>query len=192
MGKINERGAGRKPALSKEQLHEIKKRRNSGESVTALAKEYGISRQALSGYLNKKNPDEELICRTIRKWAQLNQRFRNINIRDYTMRMDFMCGNECCTEILIDFREQKIETDNLLHRAFGIKAKPTWEDFEEFLESRCFPRTREGISLILEDLELDFYDPLSIIEKTQGRMAEDAQWIKIWYMVPEKEQSEND
>ena len=29
-------------------------------------------------------------------------------------------------------------------------------------------------------------------EKTQGRMAEDAQWIKIWYMVPEKEQSEND
>lgn len=191
MGKINERGAGRKPALSKEQLSEIRKRRNEGESVTALAKEYGISRQALSTYLNKKDSGEELICRTIRKWAQLNQRFRNINVKDYIMRMDFMCEEECCTEILIDFTEQKIaiqnETDNLLHRAFGIKAKPTWEDFEEFLESRCFPRTREGISLILEDLELDFYDPLSIIEKTQGRMAEDAQWIKIWYLVPEKE-----
>lgn len=191
MGKINERGAGRKPALSKEQLSEIRKRRNEGESVTALAKEYGISRQALSTYLNKKDFGEELICRTIRKWAQLNQRFRNINVKDYIMRMDFMCEEECCTEILIDFREQKIaiqnETDNLLHRAFGIKAKPTWEDFEEFLESRCFPRTREGISLILEDLELDFYDPLSIVEKTQGRMAEDAQWIKIWYLVPEKE-----
>lgn len=191
MGKINERGAGRKPALSKEQLSEIRKRRNEGESVTALAKEYGISRQALSTYLNKKDSGEKLICRTIRKWAQLNQRFRNINVKDYIMRMDFMCEEECCTEILIDFREQKIaiqnETDNLLHRAFGIKAKPTWEDFEEFLESRCFPRTREGISLILEDLELDFYDPLSIVEKTQGRMAEDAQWIKIWYLVPEKE-----
>lgn len=194
MGRVNERGAGRKPALSKEQLTEIKKRRNKGESVTALAKEYGISRQALSGYLNKKNSDEELVCRTIRKWAQLNQHFRNIDVKDYIMRMDFMCEDECCTEILIDFREQKIaiqnETDNLLHRAFGIKAKPTWEDFEEFLESRCFPRTREGISLILEDLELDFYDPLSIVEKTQGRMAEDAQWIKIWYLIPEDVQNE--
>lgn len=194
MGRVNERGAGRKPALSKEQLTEIKKRRNKGESVTALAKEYGISRQALSGYLNKKNSDEELVCRTIRKWAQLNQHFRNIDVKDYIMRMDFMCEDECCTEILIDFREQKIaiqnETDNLLHRAFGIKAKPTWEDFEEFLESRCFPRTREGISLILEDLELDFYDPLSIVEKTQGRMAEDAQWIKIWYLIPEDVQND--
>lgn len=189
MGKVNERGAGRKPALSKEQLNEIKKRRDKGESVTALAKEYGISRQALSGYLNRKDSDLEIICRTIGKWAQLNQRFRNVNVRDYTMRMDFMCKDECCTEILIDFKEQKIaiqnKTDDLLHRAFGIKAKPTWEDFEEFLESRCFPRTREGLSLILEDLGLDFYDPLSIIEKTRGRMAEDAQWLKIWYFVPE-------
>lgn len=191
MGKINERGAGRKPALSKEQLEEIKKRRNKGERVTALAKEYGISRQALSGYLNKKESDTEIICRTLRKWAQLNQQFRNVNVREYTMRMDFMWEDECCTEILIDFREQKVaiqnETDDLLHRAFGIKAKPTWEDFEEFLESRCFPRTREGISLILEDLELDFYDPLSIVEKTRGRMAEDAQWLKIWYLAPEEE-----
>lgn len=189
MGKVNERGAGRKPALSKEQFNEIKKRRDKGESVTALAKEYGISRQALSGYLNRKDSDLEIICRTIGKWAQLNQRFRNVNVRDYTMRMDFMCKDECCTEILIDFKEQRIaiqnKTDDLLHRAFGIKAKPTWEDFEEFLESRCFPRSREGISLILEDLGLDFYDPLSIIEKTRGRMAEDAQWLKIWYFVPE-------
>ena len=51
----------------------------------------------------------------------------------------------------------------------------------EFLEERCFPRTRGHMRLILEDLGLDFYDPLSIIEKTQGRMAEDFQWIKITY-----------
>ena len=185
MGKVNERGAGRKPALSKEQLNEIKKRRDKGESVTALAKEYGISRQALSGYLNRKDSDLEIICRTIGKWAQLNQRFRNVNVRDYTMRMDFMCKDECCTEILIDFKEQKIaiqnKTDDLLHRAFGIKAKPTWEDFEEFLESRCFPRTREHLRLVLKDLGLDSYDPLAIVERTKGRMAEDMQWIAITY-----------
>lgn len=35
------------------------------------------------------------------------------------------------------------------------------------------------MKLILEDLNLPFYDPFMIIEKTQGRMAEDNCWIKI-------------
>lgn len=186
MAKLNERGAGRKKLLSEEQLQKIKERHKAGESVTALAKEYGISRQALSGHLNRSETDMEQICRTIRQWAKLNPRFRGIDTADYTMRMDFMCEEECCTVILINFKEQKIaiqnETDEILHRAFGIKAKPTWKDFEEFLESRCFPRTREGLRFILDDLGLDFYDPLTIIERTKGRMAEDLQWIKITYL----------
>ncbi len=33
--------------------------------------------------------------------------------------------------------------------------------------------------LVLKDLDLPFYDPFMIIEKTQGRMAEDNFWIKI-------------
>lgn len=77
------------------------------------------------------------------------------------------------------------ETDEMIHRAFGIKAKPTWEDFEEFLESRCFPRTRDGLRMILDDIGLDFYDPLAIVEKTKGRMAEDFQWMKFTYFRPE-------
>lgn len=85
--------------------------------------------------------------------------------------------------ILVNRKEEKIavinETDDLLHRAFGIKAKPDWEDFEKLLESRCFPRTREDIDLILEDLELETYDPFAIVERTGGRMAEDRQWFKI-------------
>lgn len=35
------------------------------------------------------------------------------------------------------------------------------------------------MKLILEDLDLPFYEPLMIIEKTQGRMAEDHFRIKI-------------
>lgn len=35
------------------------------------------------------------------------------------------------------------------------------------------------MKLILRDLELPFYDPLMIIEKTEGRMAEDHFWIRI-------------
>ena len=188
MGRTNERGAGRKPMLTQENVAEIKRRKDQGETLTALAKEYGVSRQTLSGYLNRKDLKTEQICNTIRKWAELNHRFRGVNTVDYTMRMDFMCEDECCTMILVDFKNARIEvvntTDELIHRAFGIKAKPTWEDFMEFLESRCFPRTRDHLRLVLKDLGLDFYDPLAIVEKTKGRMAEDFQWLKITYLDP--------
>ena len=48
-----------------------------------------------------------------------------------------------------------------------------------FLESRCVPRQRDGLSHYLAELGLDRYDPLEIIRKTAGRMAEDHFWIKI-------------
>lgn len=35
------------------------------------------------------------------------------------------------------------------------------------------------MKLILKDLGLPFYDPIMIIEKTEGRMAEDDFWIRI-------------
>lgn len=179
----NERGAGRKPALSAVQVSRIRERHDAGETVTALAKEYGISRQVLSGYLNQSNEKEKENYNTVKSWERLNRSFGDINPTDYTIRMEYMCGEDCCSVILVNTEDEKIEvineTDNLLHRAFGIKAKPTWADFEDFLKSRCFPETREDIDVILEDLELEDYEPLAIVERTGGRMAEDLQWIKI-------------
>ena len=43
---------GRKPSLSDEKAAELRKRVADGEQKTALAKEYGISRATLYGYLN--------------------------------------------------------------------------------------------------------------------------------------------
>lgn len=181
----NERGAGRKPALSAEDVKIIRERHETGATVTALAKEYGISRQVLSGYLNQNNDKEKENYNTAKSWERLNKAFQGINAAEYTMRMEFMCGEDCCSVILVNRAEEKIavmnETDDLLHRAFGVKVKPDWADFEEFLESRCFPRTREDVDLILEELELDEYDLFAIVERTGGRMAEDCQWLKIRY-----------
>ena len=55
-------------------------------------------------------------------------------------------------------------------------SKPTVERWEE---SRCFPESRDKMKLILKDLGLPFYDPIMIIEKTEGRMAEDNFWVRI-------------
>ena len=35
------------------------------------------------------------------------------------------------------------------------------------------------MKLVLQDLGLPYYDPLLIVEKTEGRMAEDEFWIRM-------------
>ncbi|MED9969369.1 MAG: hypothetical protein UFA98_05070 [Ruminococcus sp.] len=49
----------------------------------------------------------------------------------------------------------------------------------EFLEERCIPRTRDGLKYYLDAIGVDEYNPFEIIKKTQGRMAEDHQWIEL-------------
>ena len=187
----NERNAGRKPSLNQEQLAEIRRRQSGGETITGLAREYGVSRQTLSAYLNAPDDDVmENIYRTYKRWAVLNREFRkDCQLQDYVLRMEYMCEDELCSVILVDFMREKVEvinkTDEVIHQAFGAKARPDWEDFEYFLESRCFPRSRDHMKSILRDLGLDNYDPLAIIEKTGGRMAEDKQWVKMAYYRPD-------
>lgn len=68
---------------------------------------------------------------------------------------------------------------NPVKTAFGNNAFPSWEDFQNFLEERCIPKERDGMREYLEALCLDEYDPLQIICKTKGRMAEDSQWLEV-------------
>ena len=188
----NARNAGRKPSINDSELEIIKTKRENGAPVTQLAEEYGVSRQTMSGYLNRNETNDynELIYKTYKKWVEINRDFRkSFRMQDYLLRMEFMCEDELCSSILVNFKDKEIKvvnhTSDVIHQAFGVKAKPDWEDFEYFLESRCFPRGRDYMKDILRDLELDSYDPLAIIEKTKGRMAEDKQWIRLKYYRPE-------
>ena len=99
------------------------------------------------------------------------------------MRLWYMYKSEVCTVIDVDERLKMVKIHNFTrrdqYRAFGRLEAPTFEEYEEFLESRCFPRSRDKMKLILKELDLPFYDPLLIIEKTGGRMAEDEFWIRI-------------
>jgi len=92
-------------------------------------------------------------------------------------------GDDLCSTIYADFTEQKLVVENrpvsLIKTAFGNTPLPDWEDFQRFLTERCIPRDRAGLREYLEALGLDGYDPLAIIERTGGRMAEDQQWLTI-------------
>ena len=97
------------------------------------------------------------------------------------IRMWYMHEQQPCTLIDADPTRQTVHiwnyTDNLQFRAFGKTEKPSYEDYEAFLESRCFPRSRDKVKLMLREMDIPMYDPMLIIEKTKGRMAEDNFWI---------------
>lgn len=94
-----------------------------------------------------------------------------------------MCKNEVCTIIDVDERFRNVQiynyTKDIFKRAFGVIDSPTFEQYEEFMESRCFPGDRDKMGVMLEKLNIPFYDPVLIIEKTQGRMEEDDFWLRI-------------
>ena len=118
----NPRKAGRKKKFTAEDVQTIRSLIEDGMTVNEVAERFQTSRQVIGRYLNEK-PAE-----------------------DYTLRMTYMYQQHPCTIIDVDFLNQRVmvqnKTKDMLHRAFGVIEKPTWNDFELFLKERCFPATR--------------------------------------------------
>ena len=164
--KKNTRNAGRKRKASDEDIRKMRTKRNAGASMQELARKFRISRQTVERYLNTSIGDG---C---------------------TMRLTYMFRRQPCTVIDVNFLDRKVviqnKTDDILHRAFGVIKDPTWNDFENFLRDRCFPQTRGNCKELLQEMDLRDYDPLKIVEKTRGRLADDEMWLRLRYH-PRKE-----
>lgn len=162
---VNRRGAGRKPKIKEADAKAMQEQYAEGTSIEQIAKDFHVTRPTVYKYINAR-----------KGWEEDNY---------VKLRMDFMYEDDICSVIDVDFKNQKIyvenRTDKVILRAFGVNRHPDWEDFQYFLESRCFPRTRCQAKEILRANGMDFYDPLQIIEKTEGRMAEDHHWIRLHY-----------
>lgn len=96
-------------------------------------------------------------------------------------RLRYYDGETPCTTIIADETAQMLcvqnHVDNVVKTAFGNNPAPSWTDFQQFLEERCVPRARAGLRDYLDTIGVDGYDPAQIVKKTEGRMAEDDQWI---------------
>ena len=167
-----------------------------GKDLKALRKKLGVTQAEFAGLAN-------ISVKTIERWeisdkpitgpvvtlVELLNRHPHlmgeliVPEKIYDLRLWYMCKDMPCTLIDVDERNRKIRIqnymDNCMMKAFGVKEHPTFDDYEEFLKSRCFPETRDKMKLVLKELDLPFYDPLMIIEKTKGRMAEDDFWVLI-------------
>lgn len=99
------------------------------------------------------------------------------------MHIFYYDGETLCTRIAVDCTDQTLvvenDVSNVIKTAFGRNEMPTWADLQSFLEERCIPRGRAGLREYLETIGIEEYDPLAIIEKTSGRMAEDDQWLNV-------------
>ena len=117
-----------------------------------------------------------LIIEILRRMPQLEQEYA-LPKKETPIRLKYYYRNMLCTVIDVNEIEQRVYirnyTDNLLYRAFGKNENPTFSDYEEFLESRCFPKSRDKMKLMLKEYDIPFYDPFLIVEKTGGRMEED-------------------
>ncbi|MBQ8325966.1 MAG: helix-turn-helix domain-containing protein [Lachnospiraceae bacterium] len=165
---------------------EIKEIRNRlGLTQKEFAKLIHCSKPSVERWERSREPISGPVVLLLQMLNRYPEYVQSIKVPDrvYPLRMWYMHNQSVCTLIDIDEKNRKIRivnyTDNLMFRAFGKEETPDYDMYLEFIESRCFPKTRDKMKLILKDLDLPFYDPFLIIEKTQGKMAEDDFWIKI-------------
>ena len=97
--------------------------------------------------------------------------------------LEYYDKDKLCTRIYADFSDKTVKVENFtehtIKTAFGKKAHISWEDFEAFLEERCISKNRDGLKEYLDAIGLYSFEPMEIIKTTQGKMAEDEQWIKV-------------
>ena len=150
---------GRKNKLTETDVKNAIEMQKNGKTTAEIAQTFNVSRQTISKYLNK----------------PLNG--------NYVMRLDFMFRQKVCTEIYVNLADKIIKivnrTNDIMKRAFCINENPDWNDFEQFLEERCFPKSRAFRKTILKKIGADGYDTLQILEKTDGRTAEDNQYVRF-------------
>lgn len=167
----------------------------TGENIKKIRKELGLTQKEFAQFIQCSKP-------TVERW-ELSQQVKGPVVllleclKEYPdiygklcvpekvlpIRLWYMHEATPCTLIDVDEVNKQIQiknfTDNILFRAFGKEENPDYNQYQEFLKSRCFPESRDKLKLLLRELDLPFYDPFLIIEKTDGRMAEDHFWIQI-------------
>lgn len=164
---------------------------NAGGTASSTAKTYKVS--VPSAWinllkLNENNRDIELSFDGEKIIIEPKTSFDNFMVSaklkgHKLLKLNYYNNDKLCTVIIADYSTRVVKfknfTDNSIYTAFGIKSNADWEDYNSFLEERCIPKSRMGIKNYLCSIGVDEYNPLEIIKKTQGRMAEDSQWLAV-------------
>lgn len=165
---------------------EIKEFRGQfGLTQAELAELLGCSRPTVERWERSTGPITGPVVLLLELLRKHPEEVRQVTVppQETNLRIWYMYRQRPCTLIDADEIRHSVKirnfTDNVMFRAFGADEEPDYAAYEAFLESRCFPRERDKMKLVLADVGVPYYDPLLIVEKTQGRMAEDEFWLKV-------------
>lgn len=160
-----------------------KKRKNLSLTQKEFAELVGVSKPTIERWETSDKPITGPVVQLLQLLTPEYVASITVPEKRFPIRLWYMYKEDVCTLIDVNEGKQIVKiknyTMNKQFRAFGANENPTFQDYEEFLKSRCFSENRDKMKLILKDLNLPFYDPFMIIERTQGRMAEDDFWIKV-------------
>lgn len=133
----------------------------TNQDMKAIRKKLGLTQSEFSAFVN-------VSVKTIERWESgeknitgpivllvkiLNENPKLVQElavpeKNNSIRVWYMCKNEVCTIIDVDERFRNVQiynyTKDIFKRAFGVIDSPTFEQYEEFMESRCFPRDKIG------------------------------------------------
>lgn len=115
---------------------------------------------------------------TVKPQESLSEFIRSKKLLGHKLIKLSVFDSDClCSVICADFSDKTVKhedyTNDCMKTPFGNNKNPDFSDFENFLKERCIPESRAGIKEYLDVLNLDSYEPLEIIKKTKGVMAED-------------------
>lgn len=166
--------------------HDIKNfRKNYSISKLELANLLNVSARTIEGWESNDSTITGPIVLLLRILEENPEYINDLVIppMEYGLRLYYMENENINTVIDVDMLNRKVKiknyTSNIIARAFGNKENVTYKDYEKFLESRCMPSSRDKLKIDLDRLGISYYDPLLIIEKTKGRMADDDYYIEI-------------
>jgi len=94
---------------------------------------------------------------------------------------DWLERDRLCTTVKV-YNDGRVEvqnfTDVIIDTVFGVKTNINEYDVLDFIEDRCFPRTRGNAKELLSDIGLRGYNPLRISRVTHGQLCGDDFWIR--------------
>ena len=95
----------------------------------------------------------------------------------------YMWKDKTHAKITYDYEAGTVELENYVSNPlllpFGINTNPTIKEFDEFIESRCLPRTRYDLKHVLDTIDIPYYDPWLIVKYNHGLQFSDYGWLRF-------------
>jgi hypothetical protein len=101
-----------------------------------------------------------------------------------SLKFEVLEKDDVIARVEVDYTNKKVnvwqdKAVDPVFLPFPTKDTVTLFDVVDYLESRCFPRSRHHADKLLKALGLEEYNPNEIVKKTHGVLYDDYVWLRF-------------